>query len=263
MLIEEGGVKHYCLVKSLSRLLSSQVSDHKEKHYFCLRCLNPFWCEESLSRHQEYCKEYEAVKMELPQKGTMLKYEHFNRSEKVPFVVYADFESYIKPLNMCDPKPESRYTKQYQKHEPSSFCYFIKCFDDGVCEPKLVSYTREDAAQKFVDMLEEDIIRITNIPKKDMIFEEKEQFDMATKCWICNGEFAKGDVKVRDHCYFTGRFRGAAHIICNLKYRILYFTPVVFHTLSGYDSHLFVKKVYYLRQKNISWKLLEENSNRR
>ena len=44
MLTEEEGIKHYRLVKSLSRLLSSQVSDHNGKHYFCLRCLNPFWC---------------------------------------------------------------------------------------------------------------------------------------------------------------------------------------------------------------------------
>ena len=47
LLIEDGGVKHYCLLKSLSRLLDSEVSAHEEKHYFCLRCLNPFWCEEA------------------------------------------------------------------------------------------------------------------------------------------------------------------------------------------------------------------------
>ena len=153
MSIEEGGIKHYCLVKSLSRLLASQAPKNNGKHHICLRCLNIFWCEESLSRHQEYCSEHEAVKIKLPEKGTMLGFKNYYRSEKVPFVVYADFESYIKPLNSCDPNPESSYTKQYQKHEPFSFCYFIKCFDDEVYEPKLVSYTGEDAAQKFVEML--------------------------------------------------------------------------------------------------------------
>ena len=43
MLIEEGGVKHYCLVKSISRLLASQAPKNNGKHYFCLRCLNIFW----------------------------------------------------------------------------------------------------------------------------------------------------------------------------------------------------------------------------
>ena len=65
MLIEKDGVKHYCLVNSISRLLSSQVIDGKRKEYFCLRCSNSFWCQVALSRHQEYC---EAVKIELPKK---------------------------------------------------------------------------------------------------------------------------------------------------------------------------------------------------
>ena len=185
MLIEKDGVKHYCLAKSLSRLLSSQVSNHNGEQYFYLRCLNPFWCQESLSRHQEYCSEYE-----LPEKGTMLKFEHYQRSEKVPFIIYADFESYIKPMHSCDPNPEGSYTRQYQKHEPSSFCYYIKCFDDEVYESKLVSYTGKDAAQKFVDMLEKDIKEITNMPKKEIIFGagERRQFIMATKCWIFKKE---------------------------------------------------------------------------
>ena len=71
MLIEEGGVKHNCLVKSINRLLSSQKTNGKRKEHFCLRCLNPFWCEEALSKHKEYCGKYEAVKIELPKKGTV------------------------------------------------------------------------------------------------------------------------------------------------------------------------------------------------
>ena len=68
MLIEEGDVKHYCLVNSLSRLQASQAPKKKKKSYFCLRCLNPFWSQEFLSKHEEYCSEYETVKIELPQK---------------------------------------------------------------------------------------------------------------------------------------------------------------------------------------------------
>ena len=84
-----------------------------------------------------------------------------------------------------------------------------------------------------------------------MIFGEKERerFVKETKCWICNKEFDDDDDddvkidKVRDHCHFIGRYRGAAHNICNLTYRKPYFTPVVFHNLGGYDSHLFVKNL--------------------
>ena len=136
MLIEEGGVKHYCLVKSIERMLSSPASNGKRKEHFCLKCLNPFWCQEALDKHKEYCNKYEAVKIELPNKGTMLEFKNYHRSEKVPFLVYADFECCIKPLLSCNPNPGSSYTKQYQKHEPSSFRYYIKCFDDEVYEPK-------------------------------------------------------------------------------------------------------------------------------
>ena len=283
MLVEEGRVIHYCLVKGLSRLLAFQVPKSNGKHYFCLRCLNPFWCQESLNKHQEYCSEYEDVQIVIPEKGTILKFKNYHRSEKVPFIVYADFESYIKPMQSCDPNPESSYTKQYQKHEPSSFCYYIKCFDNGVNKPKLVSYTGEDAAQKFVDMLEVDIREITSIPQKKMLFgkKEKEQFDKETKCWICNGKFVDDveNYKVRDHCHFTGRYRGVAHKKCNFFYRKPKFTPVVLHNLSGYDCHLFVKNLgcsdgsidcipnneeKYIsftkkKKKNTSWELYEES----
>ena len=120
-----------------------------------------FWCEEALNKHRDYCGQYEAVKVEMLKKGTMLSFKNHHRSEKVPFIVYAEFESCIKQMHLCDPNPKSSYTKQYQKHEP--------CFYDGVYKPKFAIYTGEDAAQKF-DMLEEYIIEITNIPQKKMLF---------------------------------------------------------------------------------------------
>ena len=132
MLIEKDGEKHYCLVKNVSRLLSSQVSNHKEKHHFCLRCLNSFWTHKSLNKHLEYCSNHEAVKIEMPEKGSILKFKNYYKGEKVLFMIYADTESLIKSLQTCEPSPLSSYTKKYQKHEPISFSYYIKCFDDNV-----------------------------------------------------------------------------------------------------------------------------------
>ena len=243
MLIEKKGVQHYCLVKNVSRLLSSQVSKHNGKKYFCDRCLNPFWCEQSLNKHLEYCSNHEAVKTEMPKKGVILKFENYYKGEKAPIIFYADIESLIKSLQTCEPSPQSSYTKKYQKHEPVSFSYYIKCFDDNVFKPRLRSYTGEDTMQKFVEWLENDVKEIANIPEKKMIFkiQEQQQYEKETKCWICKEDL--NDDKVRDHCHFTGRYQGAAHNSCNLKYRKPNFTPVVFHNLSGYDSHLFIKNL--------------------
>ena len=244
-LIEKDRVKHYCLVKNVSRLLSTQVSKHKEKSYCCLRCLNPFWCEKSLNKHLENCGNHKAVKIEMPNKGDVLKFKNYYKGERLPFMIYADTESLIKPIQTCEPCSQSSYTKKYQKHGPISFSYYIKCFDDNVFKSRLRSYTGEDAMQKFVESLEKDVIEIANIPEVDMIFgkNEEERYNEETKCWICNGKFKEDDKKVKDHCHFTGRYRGAAHNSCNLKYRKPNFTPLAFHNLSGYDSHLFIKNL--------------------
>ena len=107
--------------------------------------------------------------------------------------------------------------------------------------------------EKFVKWIEYDVKEIANIPASEMIFgsDELKQFNNATKCWTCKGEFddtvdEKGyrkNEKVKDHCHYTGRFRGASHNSCNLKYKKPKFIPVVFHNLSGYDSHLFIKNL--------------------
>ena len=76
-----------------------------------------------------------------------------------------------------------------------------------------------------------------------MVFtkEDEKQFNTASDCWICGEEL--GNDRVRDHCHYTGCYRGAAHNSCNLKYRKPESVPVFFHNLTGYDSHLFIKKL--------------------
>jgi len=72
LLISDDEKQHYCLIKSLSRLLASQVSKTKWKRYFCMRCLNSYTREDKLEHHQEYCNNHEAVRIVLPEPGTML-----------------------------------------------------------------------------------------------------------------------------------------------------------------------------------------------
>ena len=71
--------------------------------------------------------------------------------------------------------------------------------------------------------------------------ENIDDFNAANKCHICEKELGEG--RVWDHCHITGKYRGAAHNHCNINYKIPKFFPVVFHNLSGYDSHLFIKKL--------------------
>ena len=249
LLISDGEKKHYCWIKNFNRLMAVQTEKSINSMHYCKRCLIGFSRKDSLRKHAEYCSQHEAQKIELPEPGTMLSFKNYYRKMRVPFVVYADFESFIKPIDTCQPDPNTSYTNKYQKHVPSSFCYYIKCFDDDLYSQAPVTFTAEneddDVAQIFIDTLIEnikDIYKRFKFPKQ-MIFrkKDKELYDSATVCHICEGEL--GVDRVRDHCHLTGKYRGAAHNSCNLSYKVPKFFPVLLHNLSGYDSHLFVKKL--------------------
>ena len=69
------------------------------------------------------------------------------------------------------------------------------------------------------------------------------KYEEARICHICFKSFNGENPKVRDHCHYTGRYRGPAHMKCNLQYKIPPFVPIVFHNLSGYNAHLFIKEL--------------------
>ena len=246
LLIKDGENSHYCLVKNLSALMASQINNHKGSRNFCLNCFNGFNTTEGLNKHKEYCYNNECVKIEMPPPNTYLRFKNFLNSEKAPFVIYADFESKIIEMDNCDPDPNKSYTKKYQKHVPVSFNYYIKSSNESVYESRSRGYTKEkpedpNAEDVFIEWLEEDVKAIANIKPKKMVFteEDEKQFNKASNCWICRGKLEND--RVRDHCHYTGRYRGPAHNSCNLKYKQSKNISVFFHNLVGYDSHLFVK----------------------
>ena len=69
------------------------------------------------------------------------------------------------------------------------------------------------------------------------------RYKKASRCHICFKPFNSKDPKVRDHCHYAGRYRGPAHSLCNLRYKIPSYIPVVFHNLLGYDAHLSIKEL--------------------
>ena len=67
---------------------------------------------------------------------------------------------------------------------------------------------------------------------------DNEDFENSTKCWICDNDYIYNDVKVRDHCYTTRKYRGSAHRDCNINVKLNHKIPVVIHNLKNYNSHL-------------------------
>ena len=97
--------------------------------------------------------------------------------------------------------------------------------------------------KKFCKDLTEHATKIINYEKKKMrplTTKEKIHYNEQEICYICKKEFDKSDkknYKVKDHCHYTGKYRGAAHNICNLRYKIPKEILLVFHNGSTYDYH--------------------------
>ena len=105
--------------------------------------------------------------------------------------------------------------------------------------------------KRFCKDLKEHAKKIINCEKKDMIpltKEEKEDYNNQKVCYICKKEFITSNsnhkhYKVRDHCHCTGKYRGAAHNICNLRYKIPKDIPIIFHNGSTYDYHFIIREL--------------------
>ena len=250
--------QHYSLIKNFTRLVRSQYTSHgSSKIYICKKCLNHFTKQDLLEKHISYCSKNETVAVKMPTKNTILKFQNHFKKLPIPFAICADFECFTIPVISCQPNPNKSFTQGYQKHEPSGYCLYIKALDRMKVDFKPIVYTKktsdEDISKKFI----KHVVKLThqiyqNYYKnpKTMIFNSKDQedFESATKCHICEKKLfrdkvAKKILKVRDHCHFTGEYRGAAHNECNLKCRKPLILPVIFHNLQGYDSHLFIKQL--------------------
>ena len=248
-LYEEDGVSHYSLIKNFTRLIKTQKTASKNSTIFiCKKCFTHYTKEELLQKHIVYCSNNETVSVKMPQPNTMLHFKNYYKQLPIPFVVYADFECFTKPMNTCSPNPKESYNYNYQKHEPSGFCFYVKGIVDKKIKPIIYTKTSEDKdiSKVFVEKLAEVTKGIYNDfyrRPKPLILTRAEQksFENAVNCHICSKDL--GEDKVRDPCHFTGQYRGAAHNKCNLQCRKPMVLPVIFHNLQGYDAHLFIKQL--------------------
>ena len=91
----------------------------------------------------------------------------------------------------------------------------------------------KDHATKIIDFKKKTIIPLTK--------EEEDNYNKENTCYICKNDF--NNDKAKDHCHFTGKYRGAAHNTCNLRYKVPKNIPVIFHNGSTYDYHFIIKEL--------------------
>ena len=246
-MITDGEKWHYLTVKNLPGLLKGITSTH-EKDFYCLNCFHSYRTKNKLESHKKIFENHDYCHVEMPRKDNNIKYNHGEKSMKVPFIIYSDLECLLEKMSTCINNPNESCTTKINKHTPSGYSIFTRCsFDES--RNKLNYYRGKDCMKKFCKDLKEHATRIINYEKKKIIpltKEEKINYNDQQICYICKKEFNKSDKKhhkVRDHCHYTGKYRGAAHNICNLRYKVTKEIPVVFHNGSTYDYHFIIKEV--------------------
>ena len=246
LMVYEDGINHYTAIKSLNRLLKSSNTKHKCKQHFCMNCLQGFTQESSRDQHQIYCEDNESVRVEMPKQGSTVEFKDGQNQFKVPFIMYADFESILEPMDHGSSDPNQPYTNEVNQHMPSGWCVYSK-FGYGDVDNPLRLYRGKDCIETFCNYIKEEAHRLYHMfPEKPMDPLTKKQwkkYKRSTKCHICYKPFTQTNLKVRDHCHYTGLYRDPAHSLCNLRYKIPSYIPVVFHNLSGYDAHLFIREL--------------------
>jgi len=247
LIYDDTGKSHYVWIKNFSRLMGSVYNAHR-KMFYCRRCLSRFLTEDKLKEHQNLCLKVEAQTITLPKKGEVYEFNNWQKMQKVPFVIYADFEAILPKVQGAKPNPNNSYTEKTEKHKTSGFCFKTVCIHEQFNRPEVL-YRGKDADKKFVDEINKEMVRIMELYKNEekirMTEKDKENYKKAKVCYICRGEFDETDNgrKVRDHDHLTGDFRGAAHQYCNKKFRYPSFIPVIFHNLRGYDSHFIINNI--------------------
>ena len=174
--------------------------------------LQRFSSKDVLIRHKTNCiviNGEQAIRM--PQKVNTLHFQTHHRQIQVPFVIYADLEAITEKVQGCTPENIKSRTNKYQKHTGCSYGYkVVSCYE--YCQK---------IAGKF------------NKPLR-MSDDDEQDFKQAKECHICDEKYGEKDIRVRDHCHITGKYRGSAHKNCNLKLRINpkeMKIPVIFHNL--------------------------------
>ena len=249
LMISDGEKWHYLTVSSLSALFRGITSKHKGDSY-CLNCFHSYRTKEALEKHMKVCKDKDYCYIDMPEKGASLKYHPVVKSMRDQFVIYADIESLLKKIDTCINDPSKSSTTKKNKHEICGYSLVTHCsFDEN--NNGIDYYRGKDCLKKFCQDLRKQAKSIVDYEKKEMIkLTQEEQYKhdcFLLIAFLCKKTFfedAKNNyIKVRDHCHYTGKYRGAAHKICNLMYNTSREIPVIFHNGSSYDYHFIIKRL--------------------
>ena len=150
-----------------------------------MNCLQGFTQESSRDQHQVYCEDNESVRVEMPKQGSTIEFKDGQNQFKVPFIMYADFESILEPMDHRSSDPTKPYTNEVNQHTPSGWCVYSK-FAYGEVVTPLRIYRGKDCIGTFCNYIKEEAHTLYNMfPEKPMDPLTKKQwkkYKRSTKC---------------------------------------------------------------------------------
>ena len=178
--------------------------------------------------HKKACenKDFFNVKMNSDD-AKILEFNQCQTSGKAPFIIYADIKCIIEKIDGCKINLENSSTAKVIEYIQSGFSMSAVSSLRNINKHEV--YRSKDCIKKFCEFLIEHEMKVTNFKKKKMkllLKENQQSYKNAKICYICNRKFEnkylknKKYLKVRDHCDFTGEYRGTSHSIYNLKYSV-------------------------------------------
>ena len=157
----------------------------------------------------------------MPSEGTkILEFNQYQKSVTAPFIIYADLDCIIQKTHGCKNNAENSSTIKVSKHIPSGFSV------STISSIRSIENNRDVYRGKHCVKTEHAMKMINFKQKKNKLLtkEQQELFENSKICYTCREKFGskylkdKKYCKVRDHCHYTGEYRGDTHSICNLKY---------------------------------------------
>ena len=188
LIVEQDGKTHYVWVKHFNRLLGSK---HEKQMFYCERCLIGCTRNDLLEDHLIDCRgiNERAVRIQMPTPNNKnIKFVNHKNQLKAPWVIYADFESIIRPIEGPIPSPKKSFTHLKSIHESCGFSLRV-VRSDGF-SPGLVFYRGPDCIQEFLKQLKEAEPffkqSLKNRKKRyNLTSEEYQRYYNSDTSWIC------------------------------------------------------------------------------
>lgn len=260
---DEGGKKHYVLIKDLDTLLRLKTK-HRKGMKFCYRCLQGFTTQRGLDDHERDCNKFPVKKIITPNEGEVLKFENYKALLNYEIVIYADFESLLVPVKdtICG------RTVILDQHIPFAYAYKVVS-----SVPELTKPVKYVCAENCIDLFIEDLHKeyksvekyFKMVSELVMSDEDNKKFYGSNVCGICDEPLDwkidnKNKKPVRHHNHFTGKFITACHSDCNIRIQKRQRIAVVFHNLKNYDSKHIIKSLHKLIDNQSEINILASNS---